>query len=138
MGMLFLIRVIYQLRVEITKDCCPLVALRVVGIVDVQILDHDALGHIGGIAKIMLSKIGSSKKDRFGSSATGRDEHTIAYDEGTFPCAAIVWPQIDEVPSVHGAVLDQKCTRSNGVYSHVSELRIADGSVGYTHMRVKP
>jgi len=76
-----------------------------IGVVDVKIFNGDPIWHITGVAKIMLTGIGTTDQAGTGWSASGRHENAVADDEFSLPCTAVISAQIDEVPTADGGVL---------------------------------
>src|SRR5690554_5893978 len=60
MGIFFLIGVVRHVGIKIGKDGRTLIIFRMVGVIDAQVFDDNALRHIGRVSKIMLAGIESS------------------------------------------------------------------------------
>lgn len=137
MGILFPVGIIGHSGIEIGKDGRTVVILRMVGIVDAQVFDDDAVRHIRGITEIMLSGIGSTDQAGTGYSASCRYENTIPDDEFPLPGTAVVGAKIDEGSSVKGGILNEKGPGADSVYSHMPKRGVADSGIGHTHVGIK-
>src|SRR5690606_8172282 len=123
--------------VEIGKYGRTLIFLRMIGVYNSQTINNNFFRHIGWIPKVMLTMIRSSKKACAEWPACSRHKDTVANDEGSFPGAAIIRSQVDQVSSIQGGVFYCKCTATNGIDAHVPQFRIADRGVGNSHMSVE-
>ncbi len=57
--------------------------------------DGDPFRHITGVTEIMLPGIGTADQAGTGRPASGRHENTVANDEFSLPCTAVVGAQVD-------------------------------------------
>lgn len=64
-GKLLLVGFVGHLWIEIGENSRALIILRMIGVVDLKIFNGDMLRHIAGVAKIMLTGIGSTDGFKF-------------------------------------------------------------------------
>ena len=129
-GKLLLVGIAGHFRIEIGENSRTLIILRMIGIVDLKIFNGDPFRHITCVAKIMLTGIRSADQGGTGWSAACRHENAVADNEFSLPGTAIVGAQVNEAPSADGGVLHGKGPAANGIDSHVSQGRVADGGIG--------
>ncbi len=94
-GKLLLVGIVGHLWIEIRKNGGTLVILRVIGVIDMKGFDGDPFRHITGVSEIMLPGIGTADQAGIGRSASGRHENSVADDEFSLPCTAVVGAQVD-------------------------------------------
>jgi len=92
---LLLVGIVGHLWIEICKNGGTLVILRMIGVIDMKGFDGDPFRHITGVAEIMLPGIGTADQAGTGRPASGRHENTVADDEFSLPCTAVVGAQVD-------------------------------------------
>ena len=132
-----MVGVVRHLRIKVGKNGRALVVVGMLRIVDAEVLDGDAFGHVAGITKVVQARIRTTDEVGAGWFAARRNKNAVANDELTLPRTAVVGAKVDDASATNGGVFDQKRTASNGIDTHVSEGGIADGGVGYTLVRVK-
>jgi hypothetical protein len=120
-GKLLLIGIVGHLRIEICENSRPLVILRMIGVVDIKIVNGDPFRHMTGVAEVMLTGIRSTYQASAGSSATCGHENAIADKDFSLPGTAVVGAQVDEAPSADGGVLHGKGPAAYCIDSHVSQ-----------------
>ncbi len=106
-------------------------------VVDMKIFNGDPFWHVTGVAEIMLTGIRSADQGDAGWSATRGYEGTVADNEFSLPCAAIVGAQVNKTSSADCCVLHGKGPASDRVDSHVSQGRVADGGISNAHVSIK-
>lgn len=113
--------IVGHLRIKICKNSRTLIVGRMFGIIDVKVFDGYPFGHITGVAKIMLSRIGSA--DYAGSDwfASGWHKSAVADDKLSLPRTAIVRTQIDKASSINFGILHGKSPAADSVYSLVTQ-----------------
>ena len=94
-GKLLMVGIVGHLWIEICKNGGTLVIFRVIGVIDMKGFDGDPFRHITGVSKIMLPGIGTTNQAGTGRTASGRHENTVADDEFSLPCTAVVGTQVD-------------------------------------------
>ena len=102
---LLLVGIVGHLWIECCKNGEALVVRRMIGVIDMKIFDGNPFRHITGVAEIMLTGIGTADQAGIGRSASGRHENTVADEEFSLPCTAVISAQVDEAPSADGGVL---------------------------------
>ena len=137
-GKLLLESIVGHLWIEICENSRTLVICRMIGVVDTKIFNSDPFRHITCIAEIMLTGIRSTYQAGAGWSAVRGHEDTVADNEFSLPCTAIVGTQVDEAPSADGGVLHRQGPAANGIDSHMSQGRVPDGGIGNSLVSIEP
>ena len=123
--------------IEICENSRPLVIIRMIRVIDMKIFNGDPFRHITGVAEIMLTGIRSADQGGAGWFAARGHEGTVADNEFSLPCAAIVGAQVDKTSAADGGVLHSKRSASDRIDSHVTKRRVADGGICNAHVRIK-
>ena len=89
-GKLLLVGRVGHLRIEICKNGGTQVIFRMIGVIDMKGFNGDPFRHIASVSEIMLPGIGTTNQAGTGWSASGRHENTVADDDFSLPCTAIV------------------------------------------------
>src|SRR5690606_11457178 len=95
-GKQFVIGLVGHLGIEVREDGGPLVSVGMAGVIDVQAIDGDPLGHVGSVAEIVIPEVAPADQTGADRSPTGRYEHTVPDHDLPLPRAAVVAAQVDE------------------------------------------